>query len=212
MLDVTSSDHKPGFVDLAGQAIRSPAVKPTAGDPVPTPLCTASTPYMRREVVIWGDCVKLRCVAAIHVFVWLWARVAVAVCAVLMPVLLCRYGKTPRDSPWLWSHMRTYVEAMARLFHAFRLDNAHGTPLHVAAYMVDRARAVRPQLYVCAELFTGDVGHDVRYVTKLGINGLVREAMQVGALSTRVLCGGLPWRRCRVDVSALHYRLWTPPI
>lgn len=72
MLDVTSSDHKPGFVDLAGQAIRSPAVKPTAGDPVPTPLCTASTPYMRREVVIWGDCVKLRCVAATHVSVWLW--------------------------------------------------------------------------------------------------------------------------------------------
>ena len=32
--------------------------------PVATPLCTASTPYMRREVVIWGDCVKLRCVPA----------------------------------------------------------------------------------------------------------------------------------------------------
>ena len=32
--------------------------------------------------------------------------------------------------------------------------------------------------YLCAELFTGDVGRDVQYVTKLGINGLVREAMQ----------------------------------
>lgn len=28
---------------------------------VAVPICNASTPYMRRELVIWGDCVKLRC-------------------------------------------------------------------------------------------------------------------------------------------------------
>lgn len=117
---------------------------------VDVPLCTASTPYMRREVVIWGDCVKLR------------------------------YGQAPEDSPWLWAHMQRYVETQARIFHGFRLDNAHGTPLHVAAHMVDAARRVRPQLYVLAELFTGSMAADVQYVTKLGINALVREAMQAG--------------------------------
>ena len=29
-------------------------------DVLPVPLAAASTPYMRRDVVIWGDCVKLR--------------------------------------------------------------------------------------------------------------------------------------------------------
>jgi len=44
--------------------------------------------------------------------------------------------------------MKKYTETMARIFQAFRLDNAHGTPLHVAAYMVDQARSVRPNLCV----------------------------------------------------------------
>ena len=146
------------------------------------PLCMASTPYMRRDLVVWGDCVKLR------------------------------YGSSPASSPWLWQHMKLYVERMASAFHAIRIDNAHGTPLHVAAAMTDVARAVspsfsatldraftalhpppsllpcsfppllycqiRPNIFVCAELFTGRVDQDVLYTTQLGINALVRESLQ----------------------------------
>lgn len=77
--------------------------------------------------------------------------------------------------------METYIRRMASVFQALRVDNAHGTPLHVAAAMIDAARNVRPQLYVNAELFTGSLDRDVEYVSRLGINSLVREAMQAGS-------------------------------
>jgi glycogen debranching enzyme len=117
-------------------------------DVVPLPLVSASTPYMRRDIVIWGDCVKLR------------------------------YGCSPSESPYIWFLNEIYVRRMARLFPALRVDNAHGTPLHVAAHMLDAARTVRPALYVNAELFTGAADRDIEYVSRLGINSLVREAMQ----------------------------------
>ncbi|GME77301.1 unnamed protein product [Ambrosiozyma monospora] len=86
------------------------------GNPLVDFASSQSRCYLRREVIVWGDCVKLR------------------------------YGKSPEDSPYLWSRMIEYAKLCASIFHGFRIDNCHSTPIHVGEALLDAAREVNPNL------------------------------------------------------------------
>ncbi|KAF2433282.1 glycogen debranching enzyme [Tothia fuscella] len=138
----TTSKHDETSLDLAnnGWIWAADVMKDNAGP--------QSKAYLRREVIVWGDCVKLR------------------------------YGKHREDNPFLWDFQAKYTRLMAKYFHGFRIDNCHSTPLPLAQYMLDGARRVRPDLVCVAELFSGDEKMDFKYVEQLGLSCLIREAMQ----------------------------------
>jgi glycogen debranching enzyme len=119
-----------------------------AGDAMKDNAGSASRAYLRREVIVWGDCVKLR------------------------------YGASREENPFLWDFMADYVRLMAKYFVGFRIDNCHSTPIHVAEYMLDEARRVQPDLVCCAELFTGNEDMDFKFCMRLALSCLIREAMQ----------------------------------
>jgi len=104
--------------------------------------------YLRRHLCVWTDTVKLY------------------------------YGHCRQDAPFLWDFMTDYAVGMAKMFHAVRLDNAHSTPLHVSRHVLSRVREANPHCWVFAELFTGNFKTDLLYQRTLGINALIREAMQ----------------------------------
>ncbi|KAF2645816.1 glycogen debranching enzyme [Massarina eburnea CBS 473.64] len=159
-LNETTKKHNPEALALVnnGWVWAADAMRDNAGP--------KSRAYLRREVIVWGDCVKLR------------------------------YGSGPKDNPFLWEHMASYTRLMAKYLQGFRVDNCHSTPIHLAEYMLDQARTVNPNIFVCAELFSGSEEMDFHFVKKLGISALIREGMQ--AWSTQELSrlvhrhGGIP--------------------
>ena len=63
---------------------------------------------------------------------------------------------------------------MALIFDGFRLDNAHGTPIHVCQYLMQVARNKNPNVFIMAELFTNSAEIDAKFSKMLNINGMIR--------------------------------------
>ena len=106
------------------------------------------TKYLTREVVIWSDCIKLR------------------------------YFENATQPTWIYGLALEYIQISSCLFDGFRLDNCHNTSLLLLEPILEEARKINPKLLILAELFTQDQATDIEYISKLGIDMIVRETAQ----------------------------------
>ncbi|KAL0230269.1 hypothetical protein PCE1_003830 [Barthelona sp. PCE] len=136
---------------------------------------------VRRELIAWGDCVKLRFLGP---------------------------NDDDESDDFIWNYFNNYIQRCASVFDGFRMDNAHSTPAHVSVTLLDTAREINPDLFVFAELFTNDYHKDIDMTLRCGYNALVRELIHcknmesiagfvkstgfvpVGSITGK--CGGLP--------------------
>ncbi|CAF2153377.1 unnamed protein product [Rotaria magnacalcarata] len=102
--------------------------------------------YLRRDILQWSDLIKLR------------------------------FGTKYEDCPSLYNYMKEYTRLVATTFHGCRLDNCHSTPLWFAQEMMDYAREINPNFYINAELSTGNIKSDVRFINQIGINSILKES------------------------------------
>ncbi|KRX09092.1 Six-hairpin glycosidase-like protein [Pseudocohnilembus persalinus] len=102
-------------------------------------------PYLKRNINIWEDLIKLR------------------------------YGESKKDCPGLWKKMRIYIRKFATIFHGFRLSHASGIPLHVGEYFMRKARNVNNNIIVFAQVFAQNKAKEALFCQRLGINAILRE-------------------------------------
>ena len=159
--------------------------------------------YMKRHVVVWEDCLKLRyatihtseasvhacistltphaCVSTPNECVFTQSVVSAPnACVTTQCVSTLNSCISPQCvSTDVYTVMEEYATRIAQTFNGVRLDNCHSTPLEVLRRMISVMRSVNPDLVIVAELFTGSAMNEMAYEASLGVDLLVHEAMQV---------------------------------
>ncbi|KAF1745389.1 hypothetical protein MXB_3007 [Myxobolus squamalis] len=123
------------------------------GSPTFDFVSPGSEVYVRRQLIAWADCAKIR------------------------------WGNCMSDAPFIWEYMEKYVISMANCFDGFRIDNCHSTPIHVLEFLIDSSRRIKPNLILIGELFTDSELEDNLFVNRIGLTCLIRERMSASSLT-----------------------------